>query len=187
MRRRLFAIASALSLLLCIGICVLWYRSYRGTDVIIYVVKDSHQVLQIRRSLQTTNGQLVLGIFDYKYSKLQMKSDFAYRDGLGYYDPRSALGVLGISSGDTVIDWEHFGFEWRLYRPSARNYLLAAGAAPLWSLVLVTLLLPAFWQIGRWRKLRKQQMGFYANCGYDLRATPDRCPECGKLKCETAE
>src|SRR5262249_34881754 len=53
---------------------------------------------------------------------------------------------------------------------------------PYWSVMAVVslpalILLPGLirWQRGRWRSRR----GLCASCGYDLRATPDRCPECG--------
>jgi hypothetical protein len=54
---------------------------------------------------------------------------------------------------------------------------------PHWLLVPLTAILPAFGirrtlaPRRRWRLARS----LCAGCGYDLRATPGRCPECGKI------
>ena len=39
MRRRLFNFFSAASLLLCVAVCVLWVRSYRRFDDVVYVAR----------------------------------------------------------------------------------------------------------------------------------------------------
>jgi len=52
------------------------------------------------------------------------------------------------------------------------DYLLAV---PDWFLLGVFLILP----IRRWRQPRRVPDGHCRQCGYDLRATPTRCPECG--------
>ena len=45
----------------------------------------------------------------------------------------------------------------------------------------VTILLPGLWLAGRYRRRRRERSGHCAVCGYDLRATPERCPECGAV------
>jgi hypothetical protein len=62
---------------------------------------------------------------------------------------------------------------------------------PLWPIVLCTAAMPSWWIVGirRCRREQREQQrmakGQCPNCGYDLRATPDRCPECGTIPQET--
>lgn len=72
-----------------------------------------------------------------------------------------------ITSGDGVLDVQPVGsfYEWKV---------------PYWKLVVALLLLPA-WQVYLRVRTRRERLraGLCRQCGYDLRASSDRCPECG--------
>jgi hypothetical protein len=52
---------------------------------------------------------------------------------------------------------------------------------PLWFPAVALSVLPARWLRRVWRSRRGQARGLCPVCGYDLRATPSRCPECGAV------
>ena len=82
-----------------------------------------------------------------------------------------ATGVAGLTyyAGRTsTSDTSRFG--------GNRPYWVVT--CPHWVIALVAAVYPAV-RLRRWRRGRRHGPGLCVRCGYDLRATPGRCPECG--------
>jgi hypothetical protein len=57
-----------------------------------------------------------------------------------------------------------------------------SAVVPAWPGAIALAVLPAVWLSQAARRRRRARTGRCLTCGYDLRATPDRCPECGQFK-----
>jgi hypothetical protein len=52
---------------------------------------------------------------------------------------------------------------------------------PLWIVFVLSAIAPTTWAMAEYRRRRRASTQHCVHCGYDLRATPDRCPECGSV------
>lgn len=83
------------------------------------------------------------------------------------------LGATG-SNGTNVSLRSIFGFTFSAGKGGPRGI-----AVPHWFLALLLAIIPALYFGAAIRSRRRHRGGHCPQCGYDLRATPDRCPECG--------
>ena len=76
--------------------------------------------------------------------------------------------------------WHGFAFGW-----VKSPYIAQGFAVPWWALTTVASISP-IWMCARWwRKRRRFPPGACVQCGYDLRESPNRCPECGTCVART--
>lgn len=64
--------------------------------------------------------------------------------------------------------------------PFQRSFSQHLISLPYWLLSLCMIILPLAYARQWKRRVRRARTGHCPACGYDLRATPDRCPECGE-------
>jgi hypothetical protein len=75
---------------------------------------------------------------------------------------------FGIGFGSRAVSWTS------LHLRTQTRF----AAAPLWLPETMLLILPVIYFVSSFYR-RRHPPGLCRVCGYDLRATPDRCPECG--------
>jgi hypothetical protein len=191
MRRSFPHLALTLSILLFVAVSALWVRSYYGRDQIgIWSRRpEGGRVVERRYGVFSAGGVMAvaggtLSRSSDAYLQDEGTSPGAPVDGAGWTDDAptwphglmddfSILGFHWDSDGTQDVDGRYV---------VERTYV----RIPFWPFALASLVLPARRLIGalrRWlRSRRLSRRGLCVRCGYDLRATPDRCPECGAAR-----
>jgi hypothetical protein len=172
--------AAGVSLVLFVGVCVMWVRSYALTEMVKWQRDDG------QRWINSTRGHLVVGYWLSDQSgQPATQYGFQYvRDQARPVAREAFWLIIGcFNPGETNIRWEKLGFAWYEKRRADRSSMSARAIAPFWSLAAATAAFPVGLTTTRLRSRRRARhrktAGLCPCCGYDLRATPDRCPECG--------
>lgn len=170
MTRRLRNLLTALSLLLSIVTGALWARSHSTADWFGFG----------RTLVASMEGRLCLAV---PYGDLL--ADEWERRGFRLLDREEQLAFgLFLFGTQPAVEWEAAGLEYRHAAVSGGGVRLFA--VPWWAPALVFAAMPAWRGLRYWRRRRPPPPGHCPRCGYDLRATPGRCPERGTTASVTA-
>jgi hypothetical protein len=180
--RHLFTAWCVLSLVLLVAVCVLWVRSGYTVDTARYAsAVDPVTSLQWRVGFYSVEGQVhVCRLF--RERTIGPPED-VLGGGLDSYPfPESPRPFTGFAAGER----RPLGFG--LVRkvtvdpatgPWEQRWTHTAVSVPHWFLALVLLVSPIRWTLIRFVAWRRRRAGRCEACGYDLRASGERCPECG--------
>ena len=162
----MFTILSALSLLLCVAVVVVWVRSYWVEDYVSYGRRGIGTWAAWSRS-----GRICF--WSDRYEASVAAAGVVSRRPVGWNVSATPVGIAERwpdgSDGMLGFAYETGG----LYTQAAVSW---------WALAVTSGSAAAALGISGARRTRRRRgLGRCAACGYDLRATPDQCPECGAV------
>jgi len=177
MRRRLFTIASAVSIVLCVATIGLWARGSKHKLAFVFM---NNGVLW---ELTSHDGRLWL---DNEPERAELRSILLRKMNEATGQPMQPQSQRSRQDPELYqLILQLCGRAGLLTNPTP----LVSHAFPCGAVVAATSILPIAWlalvglphyrnRINRRLRLRG---GSCLNCGYDLRASPERCPECGTV------
>ncbi len=181
--QHLFNTLTLLSLLLFLTIAGLWARSHTLTDRFLIQDPTSRTLLESRRGSISVTRRIRIDSPSLR-SRMEWITTPLRHTQEPAGDP--AIGVLIIEKADR--HWSKLGLDWS---STSTFYEQCEPATRIWQCIVPNwMLLPvlAIWPI-RWITLLRRRAviqsrmtrGLCGNCAYDMRATPDQCPECGTI------
>ena len=194
MRRRLLNALTALSLLLCVAVCALSVRSYFVAD---YARLTRHKTVDPLSDVKNevfasaANGGVSFGSVRESTSHRDATRAARWRRGTGFsYDGRWRTAVAQTPAhrryGGILFEPGYqkstAGFSFRSWQPGPPSEdggwsLTIPLAVP----VVLFAILPFIHLVRNIQRRRRHRARLCPQCSYDLRATPDRCPECGAV------
>lgn len=187
----MFTLASAVSLVLFLGTVVLWVRSYFVADGLGRVSIPTVANL-IGGAIVSSRGTLAYRAYGVSVSgttavsfRVQGNRNWQWFRSPDTGTALAAVAIPGATPDSRSRDLHAMGFLFRRMRASramgpgvAQHCFDHSIGVPHALIAAVLALLPLFW-LRSARRRSRSVAGRCMACGYDLRATPDRCPECG--------
>ncbi len=187
MKRALVTTVVALSLVVLMAAAVMWCRSraWLIADRVSRIDSDYASASRGEFAVFSENGILLVG------TTRRTLHDPGLRDV--EFDPRMR-GARDVrwdyesrtAHADSVVGFDllaKFGLAFDRFSGTDRagRVSVTSMSVHVSYVLLMVLALPAplIAVLGRWRRRRRAHRGLCSICGYDLRGTPDRCPECG--------
>jgi predicted RNA-binding Zn-ribbon protein involved in translation (DUF1610 family) len=178
MTRRLLNLLTLVSLLLCVAAVALWAQSDAITRWWEYSwFSTNPNRRQTDLSVGVGGGHVILGVV-----LVSEAPGSASLPTTGSNWRRDADDPEDVAER---IPGSRFGFGYARREGQGMSRVIASRAwdvaFPLWAAALLSAVLPAVWIRYTYRHRRTISRGLCPNCGYDLRASTTRCPECGTV------